>query len=77
MCSYENDVESPEHFLLYSYQFIKQRRTLLGTLGNLNYTLLENTSNVLTQTLLFGNMSLSSNDNSKILNATIDFILST
>ena len=31
----------------------------------------------MTQTLLFGNMSLNSSDNSKILNATIDFIVST
>ena len=38
--------------------------------------MLENTSNVLTQTLLFGNMSFSQSDNSEI-NATIDFILST
>ena len=49
----------------------------MSTLGNFNYSLLENTSNVLTQTLLFGNMSLSSSDIPKILNATIDFILST
>lgn len=38
---------------------------LLSTLCNFNY------SNVLTQTLLLGNMSLSSSDNYKILNATI------
>ena len=38
--------------------------------------MLENTSKILTQTFLIGNMSLSQSDNSKTLRATIDFILS-
>ena len=56
---------------------VNERRTLLSTLGNFNCSLLENTSQVLTQTLLFGNTSLSPNDNSKIHSAKIDCILST
>ena len=76
LCSCGNDVESTEHFLLHCPQFVNERRTLLSTLGNFNCSLLENTSKVLTQTLLFGNTSLSPSDNSKILSATIDFILS-
>ena len=76
LCSCGNDVESTEHFLLHCPQFVNERRTLLSTLGNFNCSLLENTSKVLTQTLLFGTTSLSPNDNSKILSATIDFILS-
>ena len=71
-----NDVES-KHFLLHCRQFVNERCTLLSTSGNFNCSLLENTSKVLTQTLLFGNTSLSLSDNSKILSATIDFILST
>ena len=77
LCSCGNDVESTEHFLLHCPQFVNERRTLLSTLGNFNCSLLENTSKVLTQTLLLGNTSLSESDNSKILSATIDFILST
>ena len=77
LCSCGNDIESTEHFLFHSPQFANERRFLLSTSGNFNYSLLENTSNVLTQTLLFGNISLSSSDNSKILSATIHFILST
>ena len=72
-----NGVDSAEHFLRHCLQFVNERRTLLSTLDNFNYSLLENTSNVLTQTLLFGNMSLSPSYNSKILNVTIDFILAT
>ena len=77
LCSCGNDVESTEHFLLHCPQFVNERRTLLNTLGNFNYSLLKNTSNVVTQTLLFGNASLSPSDNSKILSDTINFTLST
>ena len=45
------------------------RLTLLSTIGNINYKLLENTDSNLTQTLLFGNTSFD--------NATINFILLT
>ena len=58
-------------------QFANERCNLLSTLVNFSYSLLENFSNVSTQTLLFENKSLSPSDNSKILSATIDFILST
>ena len=75
--SYVNDVESTEHLLLLSHQFVNERSTLLSTLANFNCSLLENTSKALPQILLFGNTSLSPGDNSKILRATIDFILST
>ena len=77
VCSCENDVESTKILLLHCPQFVNERRTLLSTLGNFNCSLLENTSKVLTQTLLFGNTSLSPSDNSKILSATTNFILST
>ena len=69
-----NDVKSTMHILLQCHQFVNERRTLLS--GYLNYGLLENTNNALTQTLIYGNMLFSSSDNSKILNDTIDFILS-
>ena len=58
-------------------QIANERLTLLSTLGSFNCSLLDNASNVLTQTLLFGNTSLIPSDNSKILGATIDFMLST
>ena len=75
LCSCANDVESTEHFLLHCPQLFNERRTLLSTLGNFDYSFLANISNVLTQTSFFRNTSLNPNNNSKILNATIDFIL--
>ena len=58
MCNCGHDEDSTEHFLLHCPEFVNERRTLLSTLGNFNCNLLENTSKVLIQTLLFGNTSL-------------------
>ena len=59
LCACGNDVESTEHSLVHSPQFVDERSTFLSTLGNFNYRLFENISNVLTQTLFFGNIQLS------------------
>ena len=77
LCSCGNDVNSTERFLVHCPQLVNERRTLLTTLGNFNCSLLENTSKVLKQILIFGNTSLSSSDNSKILRTKLYFILST
>ena len=53
------------------------RSSLLSTIRNIDCKLLENTDPSLTQTLLYGNLSLDIITNSLILNATIDSILST
>ena len=76
LCSCGLDIESIEHFL-HCPQFVNERRTLLSTISNINYKLLENTNSNLIQTLLFGNKSFDITDNTKILNATINFILLT
>ena len=70
---------SNHHFLANTLcpLFVNERHTLLSILGNFNCSLLENTSKVLTQILLFGNTSLSPSDNSKVLRARINFIVST
>ena len=56
---------------------MNDRSSLLSTIRNIDCKLLENTDSSLTQTLLYGNPSLDINTNSLILNAAIDFILST
>ena len=53
------------------------RSSLLSTVRNIDCKLLEISDSSLTQTLLHGNPSFDVITNSLILNATIDFILST
>ena len=74
LCICGLDLESTEHFLLHCPQFVNERCTLLNTIGNINYKLLENTDSNLTQTLLFGNTLFEITGNTKILNTTINFI---
>ena len=70
-------MQSPQNIFTSTVPNLLMKGALLSTLGNFNCSLLENTSKVLTQTLLFGNTSLSLSNNSKILGTAIDFILST
>ena len=53
------------------------RDTLLRTLNNIDCKILESNDSYLTQTLLFGSTSFDSETNMLVLNATIDYILST
>ena len=77
MNPYGFDVEPTSHFLLHCPIYNNERSSLLSTIRNIDCKLLENTDSLLTQALLYGNPSLDINTNSLILNAAIDFILST
>ena len=77
LCKYGAEVESTTHFLLHCPIYNNNRSSLLSTIRNIDYKLLEITDSSLTHTLLYGNPSFDIITNSLILNATIDFILST
>ena len=76
LCNCAQDIESATHFFLHCPLFINERRTLLSTIRSLDSKLLDCTDYDLTQTLLFGNTSKTSCNNFKIINASIDYILS-
>ena len=77
LCKCGAEVESTSHFLLHCPIHNNDRSSLLSTIRNIDCKLLEITDSSLTQTLLYGNPSFDIITNSLILNATIDFILST
>ena len=65
------------HFSLHRPFFINKRHTLLlSTIRSLDSKLLDCTDYDLTQTLLFHSTSQISSNNFKIINASIDYILS-
>ena len=73
-----NPAESTSHFLLHCPVFNIERYTLLNTLNNIDCKLLELTKSSLSQTLLYGNTLFDKEKkNTRILNATIQNILST
>ena len=77
LCSCGLSIESTSHFLLHCLIFHDKRHTLLSTLNNIDSKILESNDPYLTQTLLFGSTSFDSETNTLVLNATIDYILST
>ena len=72
-----NCVESAIHFFLHCPLYSNKRRTLLNSSANIDHTLLNNTDFSLTQILLFCNTAFNAIENTKIINLTIDFVLST
>ena len=77
ICNCGNDVASSIHFFLHCPLYSNERRTLLNSLVNIGHTLLDNTDFSLTQILLFGKITFNAIVNTKIINLTIDFVLST
>ena len=77
ICNCGNDVESAIYFFLCCPLYSKERRPLLNNLVNIDHTLLDNTNFWLTQILPFGNTTFNAIENTKIINLTIEFVLST
>ena len=76
ICSCGLDIESTSHFLLDCSTF-DERYTLLSTLNNIDCKLLELTRSSLSQILLYSNTLFDKEKSTRILNATIEYILST
>ena len=76
-CSCGLDIESTAHFLLHCPRYIIERRTLLSALVNTDNNLLDLCELVLIRTLLFGINSFDKDANTNVLNAAIEYILST
>ena len=77
LCSCGMDIQSTSHFFLHCLLFDDKRITLLSTLNKLDYKLIEANESSLIETLLLCNSLVDLKKNSLILNASIDYILST
>ena len=77
ICSCGLDIESASHFLLHCPSFNDEQYTLLSTLNKIYCKLLELPKSSLSQTLLYGNTLFDKEKNTLILNATVEYILST
>ena len=77
LCDCVAEVESTSHLLLHSPIYNNDCSSLLSTIRNIDCNLLAITDFFLAQMLSYGNRPFDSITNSFILNATIDFILST
>ena len=77
LCTCGLDIESTTHLFLSCPTYITERRTLLSTTENTDNNLLDLCEPVLIRTLLFGSNSFDTDANTNIINATIEYILST
>ena len=77
ICNCGNYVEPAIHFFLHCPLYSNERRPFLSSSDNIDHQLLDNTNFSLTQTLLFSNTTFNAKENTKIINLTIDFVLST
>ena len=75
LCSCGSDIETTLHFFLYCPNFIECRNNLLSKISEINSDLITRNDLALIETLLFGDNSFSQYDNSRILDATIVFIV--
>ena len=75
LCSCGSDIETALHFLLYCPNVMQCRKTLLSKNSEINSELITRNDLALTETLLFGDNSFSQYDNSRILDASIAFIV--
>ena len=75
LCSCGSDIETTLHFLLYCPNFMECRHTLLSKISEVNSELVTCNDLALIEALLFGNNSFTQYNNSRILDATIAFIV--
>ena len=77
LCDCGNDTEITTRFFLHCPSFHILRQTLLNNIRNINEKILSHGEEQLIQTFLFGNPNFSLAVNRLILNATIEYLIST
>jgi len=75
ICLCGQDVETTSHFLLNCPQYVTIRKTFLDKIKMISGDFIENSDNMLSNILLFGDASLSTENNTLILKSTIEFLL--
>ena len=76
LCSCGKFVESTTHFFLHCTHFSNQRLTLINKIKDIDKRIFDKNDSLITQNLLFGDEKLSTTDNKSILEATIQFLIS-
>ena len=77
LCDCGNDTETTAHFFLHCPSFHTPRQTLLNNIRNINEQILSHGEDQLIQTFLYGNPNFNLTVNRLILNATIEYLIST
>ena len=73
-CSCGQEIETTSHFLLHCPLYSDSRTTFLNNIKSIKSDVLEKSDIISTNLLLYGDMSLSTENNTSILNFTIKFL---
>jgi len=77
MCNCGSGIETTVHFLLHCPNYNTQRQTLFDKIATIDDNILKENEDIFVNVLLFGKPNIEDCINKKVLNATIEFILST
>ena len=77
ICMCGKDIESTNHFLLQCSLFLNQRQVLMDKIRDIDSLIIDQNENSLCYTLLFGNENMDDSENTHVLKAAIEYILST
>ena len=77
LCSSGLNVKTTSHYFLHYSLFHDERSTLLNNINEIDSGIFNKSESVVTRILLYGDESFKDEVNLLILNATIDFVLST
>ena len=73
----EGEVKTSSHHLFHCSNYSEERLALLSTIKNIDMSILQQSDSKFSSILLFGDTSFDNNKNTFILDATIDYIMST
>ena len=77
MCSCSSGIETMIHFFLHCANFNIQRQTLFDKIATIDANILTENEDSIVNTLLFGKPNSENSFNKAMLNASIEYILST
>ena len=77
MCSCSSGIETTIHLFLHCANFNIQRQTLFDKIGTIDANILTENEDSIVNTLLFGKPNCENSCNKAMLNASIEYILST
>ena len=73
----KGEVETSSHYLLHCSDYSEEQLTLLNTIRNIDISTLQLSDSKFARVLIFGDNYFDNNKNTFILDATIDYIIST
>ena len=77
ICNCGEDIETSSHYLLHCPDYLQERMTLLNTVSCIAPNIFDFNNDQLSEILLYGKEGLDNNNNTNILDTTINYLIET